>query len=322
MEGLVSVVIPTYNRARYLAEAVESVLAQSYPHVEVIIIDDGSTDDTSAVAARYASKVRYVWQPNSERGAARNRGLRLARGEFVAFLDSDDVWMPDKLARDLQLFQRRPEIGLVYSDIRLMDAQGRRLQRIRRPGCHGWVTGHLLRENFLSIGAHLARTQAFRDAGGFREERELAGSEDWEAWVRLSTRVQFGYVASPTTHVRVHPDNSMSNAAGMERSMWHACALMETADFLTLKQRRALSRRRATIALVCAINFCCAGDCPRARAYLRAAIGHSPRVVLDPRYGYTWLHSMLTPRLSTRLRHFKQRLMTSCIVRDRIPSLR
>jgi len=307
----VSVVIPTYNRARYVGDAIESALSQTAPSVEVIVVDDGSTDETRAVAARYAPEARYFWQPNAERGAARNQGLRLARGAFVAFLDSDDVWAPDKLERDLALFRRRPEVGFVYSDIQLVDADLRLLRRVRRRGDEGWVTGRLLLRNFVSVGAHLARTGAMRDAGGFREERELAGSEDWETWVRLSTCVPFAYLPVATARIRVHSGNSLNHAAAMERSRRRACAVMETADYLTPAQRRLLPRTRAMLALASARSYCRDGDPTRAWAHLREAIRHSPAAVLDPRFGYVGLHSLLTPSLSARLRGLERQILTA-----------
>jgi len=311
MNPVVSVVIPTHNRADYLCEAIESVLRQTVAAVEVIVIDDGSTDHTPAVVARYAPDVRYIWQPNAERGAARNHGLRQARGEFVAFLDSDDVWTADKLAYDLDLFARRPELGLVYSDIELIDARGASRGVRRRARHDGWVTSPLLRENFVILSAHLARTAAIREAGGFREERLLSGSEDWELWVRLSTHWQFGHVAATTTRYRVHAGNSMSSAVAMERSMLHACAIMERAGYLTREQRRLLPHTRAMVSLFCAINYHTAGEQARSWRHLREATRHSSSILLDPRFAYTGLRNLLPPLLSASLRQVKQRMVAS-----------
>jgi glycosyltransferase involved in cell wall biosynthesis len=116
---LFSVVIPTFNRAKYLREALESVFLQDVPGLQVIVIDDGSTDDTRSVAAEYGSRVEYVYQENRGPGAARNHGVRRARGEFVAFLDSDDVWLPGKLRAEGDLFGARPEADVIISDCEL-----------------------------------------------------------------------------------------------------------------------------------------------------------------------------------------------------------
>jgi len=298
MNSSVSVVIAAYNRAGYLGETIESALAQTHKPMEVIVVDDGSTDDTRAVVARYEPGVRYLWQPNAERGAARNRGWRLAQGEFVAFLDSDDLWRPDKLQRDLDLFRRRPEVGVVYADVELIDAQGRSLGVRPRPHHEGWVTSDLLRENFVILSAHLMRSAAIREVGGFREERALSGSEDWELWVRLSTRRQFAHVTVPTTRYRAHANNSMSNAAGMERSMRHACALLEAAPYLSPAQRRLIPHAQAIVALVSAINYCSAGERGRTWRHLLEALQHFPGIILDQRFSYTIIRSIFSPRLS------------------------
>ena len=123
--GLVSVIIPTYNRALLVGRAIESALAQTYEAIEVIVADDGSTDGTAAVAARYGSRVCFVRQANAGVSAARNLGLRYARGEFVAFLDSDDAWLPWKVAAQIALLQRYPQIGMVWTDMTAVDGEGR-----------------------------------------------------------------------------------------------------------------------------------------------------------------------------------------------------
>ena len=122
--GLVSVVIPTYNRARTLRGAIESVLSQTYASVEVIVVDDGSSDDTRAVAMSYGPRVRYVWQQNGGVSAARNTGFSAARGEFIALLDSDDEFLPWKVAAQVAVMRADPEVGLVWTDMSASDEHG------------------------------------------------------------------------------------------------------------------------------------------------------------------------------------------------------
>jgi glycosyltransferase involved in cell wall biosynthesis len=122
--GLVSVVIPTYQRAGLIERAIDSVLAQDYRPVEVIVADDGSTDDTRARVERYGPPVRYLYQPNAGVSAARNLGLRAARGEFVALLDSDDAWLPGKLALQVAVSRAHPNVGMVWTDMSAMDDDG------------------------------------------------------------------------------------------------------------------------------------------------------------------------------------------------------
>ena len=125
----VTVVIPTYNRGHLIAHALESIRRQSYPDIDVIVVDDGSTDDTAAVVARFGSSVRYITQANRGCGAARNTGLVAARGRYVAFLDSDDRWMPFKLSVQIALLEAHHDVGLVFSDFFIEKPGGRTVER-------------------------------------------------------------------------------------------------------------------------------------------------------------------------------------------------
>jgi len=121
---MVSVVIPTYNRAAYLGAAIESALSQTYQPIEVVVVDDGSTDATATVVAAFGSRVRYFHQANGGVAAARNVGLRESRGELIAFLDSDDRWYPWKIAAQVSLLRARPDVGMVWTDMTAVDGQG------------------------------------------------------------------------------------------------------------------------------------------------------------------------------------------------------
>lgn len=122
--GLVSVLIPTFNRAYILGKTIESVLAQTYQTLEIIVVDDGSTDDTRALVATFDSRVRYIYQENAGLAAARNAGLSAARGEFIAFQDSDDLWLPWKLQAQVAIMQRFPELALIWSDMSAVSPDG------------------------------------------------------------------------------------------------------------------------------------------------------------------------------------------------------
>ncbi|MFS8117396.1 MAG: glycosyltransferase family 2 protein, partial [Microcoleus sp.] len=116
----VSVIIPAYNGDRYIVQAVESVFAQTYTNWEIIVVDDGSTDETHQVLQPYLDKIRYIYQENRGVAAARNRGIQEAKGEFIAFLDQDDFFLPDKLAAQIALFRQQPSLGIVNSGWRLV----------------------------------------------------------------------------------------------------------------------------------------------------------------------------------------------------------
>jgi glycosyltransferase involved in cell wall biosynthesis len=120
----VSVVIPSYNSAHHISETLESVFSQSYRPHEIIVVDDGSTDDTRAVLEKYSDRIIYVYQKNAGEPAARNTGIRRASGEFIAFLDADDLWLPNKLTLQMDYFEKHPEVDLVYTDMKQFNENG------------------------------------------------------------------------------------------------------------------------------------------------------------------------------------------------------
>lgn len=176
--GDVSVVIPAYNSERYLGEAIDSCLQQSHPPNEVIVVDDGSTDGTREVALGFGSSVRYIFQENGGSARARNSGATAAGGEFLAFLDSDDLWLPDKLERQLACFETDPELDLVFGHARqficpLVAGQ---------PGIPSTVSDLPLPAQVPS--AMLARRRAFDRVGLFAPELRIGDCLDWYARAR------------------------------------------------------------------------------------------------------------------------------------------
>jgi len=210
---MISVVIPTYNRAQFLAETIESVLAQVYREFEVIVIDDGSTDNTAEVVARFGDKVRYVPQPNSERAVSRNHGLRLATGEFLAFLDSDDCWEKQALIEMVKSLRANPAAAFTAVGCSIIGADNRVLS-VFYPG--GGVEGvlqeafyQLLRTNVIgSPSAVLLRRSALERWGSFDEDRGLLGVEDWELWARLAFHAPIVCRRWPLVRYRRHFSNT------------------------------------------------------------------------------------------------------------------
>lgn len=298
---LVSVVIASFNQAKYLGNSVESVLNQTYGNVELIVVDDGSTDNTQDVLSQYCDRITVIQQPNSERGAARNRGLSEAHGEFIAFLDADDSWTPKKLTQEVEYFLKHPDTGVLYSDVKIIDESGQVTGCARKPSHFGWVTQDILTANFISFSAHLLRREAAVKVGGFPESRLISGSEDWIFWVHLSTQVQFAHLPVVTAFYRVHPENTSSNAAAMERSMSRAAEEIEHSRWLPAEMRTAIPAMHANISLANAINFCSCGNRRTAWHYLLAAARYNPRIILDPRFPYTVFRNSF-PRVTSRLR--------------------
>jgi len=171
----VSVIIPVYNCKRYLGEAIESALAQTYRPIEVIVLDDGSTDGSADVAKRFAPLVRYDFQPNSGAGAARNRGVGLAQGSFLAFLDADDLWAEDKLTRQMAAFDDDPELAMVFGYVKQFyspELDERVKKRIGLPV--ETMPGH-------HVGTMLIKRDAFLRVGMFETGWQMGEFIDWHA---------------------------------------------------------------------------------------------------------------------------------------------
>jgi glycosyltransferase involved in cell wall biosynthesis len=211
-------VIPAYNHGRYLGQAIESVFAQTFRDLDVTVVDDGSTDDTEAVVAKFGSAVRYVRQENLGLGAARNTGVALTKGPWLAFLDADDWWKPRKLERQVMAVEQTPHIGVAYTGAELVDAQGKSLGPFPRSGPHGRVLARLWENNFICSGSNaLVRRASLGRVGGFDEARAMMGVADWDLWIRMAAYDEFAYVDEPLVCYRVRPDAMHQDWTAMMR---------------------------------------------------------------------------------------------------------
>jgi glycosyltransferase involved in cell wall biosynthesis len=205
----VSVVIPTYNCAPRLLHALQSVAEQTYPHVEIVVVDDGSTDDTGDRVSEWTTKsganVRYVRQSNAGPAAARNHGMRLANGDAIAFLDADDEWHPAKLEKQMPLL--KGDVALVYCANSFVDSNGEPLKNyVRRIELHrGDILLPLFRDFFLLTSAVIISKAAYQAVGGFDEN--LAVGEDYEFFLRLARKFHADYVPEELLVRCVRPDS-------------------------------------------------------------------------------------------------------------------
>jgi glycosyltransferase involved in cell wall biosynthesis len=187
-----SVIIPTYNSASHVFDAVSSVLAQTWPKIEIIVVDDGSTDGTEDYLRPFFDRIQYVYQNNSGRSAARNRGIKLATGDYVAFLDADDLWYPTKLEKQITALNFCPGTNWAYCKVFLVDNQGEPLSSkfwpehfgSGRPGSHEVLVDLLLGGFEISTSSVVVRRDVLIEAGFFDESLET--SEDTNLWIRLA----------------------------------------------------------------------------------------------------------------------------------------
>lgn len=212
----VSVVIPAFNRADLIGETLRTVLAQTFNDLEVLVVDDGSTDGTADAVRSFGSPVRYIYQQNRGQGAARNTGITAATGELIAFVDSDDVWEPDKLERQIAALAAKPDCPWVYCDAYVFDhLTGSRdylYSRLCRPHV-GHVARPLLMCDFVASPTPVVRRDVFDDVGLFDELTPQV--EDWDMWLRIAARYPVAYVPAALAGYRKHQATSTGSHSAL-----------------------------------------------------------------------------------------------------------
>jgi glycosyltransferase involved in cell wall biosynthesis len=251
----VSVILPTYNRCASLLEAIDSVAGQTFQDFEIIVADDGSTDETAERLAVLSVPIRAIRLEHSGRpGTARNRALAVARGDLLAFLDDDDRWQPAKLARQVALLDSRPAVGFAYHDFQLVDAGSGLSKRALSPGqkLDGFIFDALIHDCFLQPSTVVVRRSLLEESGPFDETLEIV--EDYELWLRLARLAPAGYIDEPLATVYRH-----SASHSRQRDLLvnrNTIAVLEQAGrqpnlspAQRLRFRRALARAHTRLAL-------------------------------------------------------------------------
>lgn len=244
---LITVLIPAYNSERYLDETLASACGQTFTDIEILVIDDGSKDGTADLVRRWMgkdSRIHLFQQPNGGVSSARNRGLAEAKGRYIAFLDADDLWDPDKLAAQLTVFERA-DVGLVHTGVMDIDAEGQPCPPVEPWGKgEGHVFETLLIANFICCSSVMIKFELLQPP----HARFMVGrlSEDWLLWCELSTRCEFGFVDRPMVRYRVHSGGTSRNHTTMLEA-----ELLCREDFLQLAHRLGspTERHAATAAL-------------------------------------------------------------------------
>lgn len=285
----VSVVVPAYNQADYLAIALNSILDQSYPDYEILVVDDGSTDETATVARSFSDSIRYIWQENQGLAGARNTGIRQAQGEFVALLDSDDCWHPEFLETMMALSAAQPDGSVYYAGWRYMDTQGRELpqapgQKVIPPA---QMYSALLKSNFINCCTVVMRRAAVMTSGLF--DPAFRRLQDRELWVRMLRQGHtFIGTAACLVRYRIHDSSLSTDPTGGIRAVLALAAKHfgpdegHPADWSTEK-RQAYSgayRSCAITALVRQHNW---QSCAH---YVRLALQIDPTLAVDLAFFY------------------------------------
>lgn len=207
---LVSVIIPTYNSAHLIETALQSVVAQTYTDFEILVVDDGSTDDTKAVVEKFRGPCRYLYQQHAGPSVARNAGIRHSSGEMIAFLDADDAWRQDKLAVQVARFTQDPQIGLLESGYYLCDAELKPLRYHPPARLRGSAFEDLLASyNAPNNSTVMVKRQFLEQAGGF--DPSFSVLEDYDLWLRIAEHTVFDYSDEALAYTRIHAGNSLVN---------------------------------------------------------------------------------------------------------------
>jgi glycosyltransferase involved in cell wall biosynthesis len=221
MPQTISVIIPTYNYGRFIEDAIRSVLDQTHPVSEIIVVDDGSTDETRAVVERIGRGVKYIYQPNRGVCAARNYGVGESSGEVIAFLDADDVWGPTKLEKQILRLDTDAEIGLVHCGIREFEDKTNRTIRLFVEGVEDGAAESLLlfEPPLVNVSGSVIMTtrKAFELVSGF--DTRMKVSEDWDFCYRVARRFKVAFVAEPLVNYRVHGAAAHLNVENMEQGL-------------------------------------------------------------------------------------------------------
>ncbi len=263
---VVSVIIPTYNRASFLDEAIESVLGQDFQDFELIVVDDSSTDSTSHLLSRYGSRLTRLSQSHRGVSAARNLGIRSARGKYIAFLDSDDYWLPQKLSRQISFFQETPEVWICQTDEHWI-RKGRRVnpKRIHKK-YSGWIFEKCLPLCLVSPSAVAMRKDLFREVGFFDES--LPVCEDYDLWLRVSQRYPVFLLPEKLVVKRGGHDDQLSRKSwGNDRYRIAALEKIVKHPDLTAEQRKAVLEELSRKASILSRGFAKRGKTLEAEMY-------------------------------------------------------
>ena len=285
---IVSVIIPTYNRAHLIGKAINSVLSQTYQDFEIIVVDDGSTDNTREIIRSFKEKrVKYIKKYKKNRGisVARNIGIKVARGKYIALLDSDDEWLPEKLNKQIKVLQSEsPEVGVVCSWSYNIDEKGNYISKRCLPKKDGYIYEDLLSTNPISVPTMLIRKECFNRVGLFDDL--LNAQEDWDMWIRIAKYYRFALIKIPLVKYRLH-SNQLSKNLGVK---------IITANRILVKYANELKKRPCTHSkhyFYIGNRFCHMGKTKDGQRYLIKAISLYPFCI---RYYICMFGSLFGPK--------------------------
>ncbi|WP_075062138.1 glycosyltransferase family 2 protein [Ornatilinea apprima] len=284
---LVSVIIPTYNQAEYLATALESIFAQTYPLLEVIVVNDGCIDKTPSILQAYEPRIRVIEQENRGLPAARNRGFLASHGHYVYFLDSDDQAHPDFIQTLVNLLDHHPEYGLAYSAWKQIDSNGFTLNEIHPNRKGNLLEAILTREIFFFSSMSIMQREWLQKVNLYDES--LHWSDDADLWLRLaSSGCQFGYIDQPLVNYRIHRESMSGQVKPVQIDDWHRVLDRFFANpTLPTEIQRLRGKAYAVLNFETAGRYFRSGDIEHGQEQLRQALSKQPQI--EPDWFLNWL---------------------------------
>jgi glycosyltransferase involved in cell wall biosynthesis len=274
---VISVIIPTYNSAQYIREAIDSVLCQTYTDYEIIVIDDGSTDDTRRIIKDEYPGVRYYRVQHKGVGSARNYGISMAQGEYIAFLDADDKWLPEKLEKQFNAFNEYPEVGMVFTENRFFwKAQivDRGINK-RKKLMSGDILANIFMNSYVGTPTVMVRKSVLDDVGWFEEQ--LVVGEDLNMWIRIAAKYRIELIDEPLVLCRVAEGSLCSSLANVIEGNKKNIELMRTKypDIYRRLGQKVINKKYSYIYFSEGYQYFRNGEYDRAKSSFEKSIGYN-----------------------------------------------
>ena len=270
----VSVIIHTFNNEKFIAETVKSVLRQTYNDYEIIVVDDGSEDGTRNALLPYMQDIRYHYKENGGIASAKNAGISLCNAEFVAFLDHDDLWVPDKLKIQMEHFNNNPQVGLVYAKYTSF-RDGKELRTKPEKGYSGWIFKELLSKSFIQTSTVMVKRECLDAVGPYDESFTLG--DEYDMFLRVAKRFQCGFVDKELTRYRVHDRNASKDDLLFDKENLRVFKKVYNGyTDLDEKEKKILRKRIAMYSIKVAKGLYSQGQLEESKKYQKDALKYLP----------------------------------------------
>lgn len=270
----VSVVIPAYNKANLTIRTVKSVLNQTYENIEIIVVDDGSTDDTKVQLQLFGGRIHYIYKQNGGASSARNIGIKQATGEYIALIDCDDIFCPEKISKSVACLEKQNDCGFVYTGAHFINSDDNIISRseISNSCFSGWISSKLILRNFICNSTVVVKKECFEKVGFFDEKIFMPA--DWDMWLRISENYKAAYVNERLTCYRLTGSYIASN---MEEAIKEECYVLDKAFIRNDNLSRKLKRKcLSNVYFAYGLNYAVINDFKKSRRVLLRVILNNP----------------------------------------------